>query len=63
MKLKHYLKKERITWEQFADRANLSRQTIYNVMRGSHKTSSKTISKIIKASNGEVKFTNVNKNQ
>ena len=55
MKLKEYLKKNNLTWDAFADRASISRQTIYNIMYDKHTPTGGTLNKIIAATNGNVK--------
>jgi transcriptional regulator with XRE-family HTH domain len=53
MKLNDYIKKNRLTWEQFADMCGVSRQTIYHALTNKSITL-KTIRKIETASNGKV---------
>lgn len=54
MQLSKFLKKSGLTWEQFADKAGVSRQTIYHLMQKKHNSTLKTIDKVIKASNNEI---------
>jgi transcriptional regulator with XRE-family HTH domain len=55
MKLKDYLKQKRMTWQQFADLCDLSRQTIYHALLGKD-ISMKTIKRIEEATNSKVGY-------
>lgn len=52
--LKDYLRKNNITWQEFADKAAISRQTVYNIMMGKITPRGSTIKKIYEATNGKV---------
>lgn len=54
MKLRTYLRREKLSPAAFADRAGCSMQTIYNVMSGKHLVRSDTGKKIIRASGGRI---------
>lgn len=53
-KLADYLVKSNQTTEEFSRKANVTRMTLYNIIKGKFKPSVKTIRGIIKASNGEL---------
>jgi|GEM_PF-3438235 len=55
MKLKKFLKKNKITKTKFAQDAEITRQTLYNLLGGAV-PSVRTIKQIIKATNGAINF-------
>lgn len=55
MKLEKYLKKTKITKTKFAQVANISRETLYNLLEGGM-PNIRTLHKIIRASKGAVTF-------
>lgn len=54
MKLSVFIKKSGFTWQEFADKAAVSRQTIWLLMNKKHTPRVQTIDRINKASDGQV---------
>lgn len=54
-KLKTYMRKNGLSWQGMAAKCGISRQTIYNLLKGHHKQYTLTLRAVERATDGQIK--------